>query len=292
MFQLPIICCNGIGDSLLVLSRIPIRILGMLGIRFNLTCESSQHPAKKTLVPFFNEIKYVRYCDRAPSNRERFLFQKMMSLSQRVQHIWPVPHVKGYRIKKANKVAPTSNECRRRVLIQTHLDGHHQGLTAKIWRIENWIYVIRSLHDLECEMAVMEWDASAMTQIKMECPYVTDASQGALAQLCSQMGEFDCVVSVDSSVKYSAAWRRLPQVILVADVRRDYTPDLAGITDNWFAAWWFHGLLNNSEVRVIGLKRNNGQFEFALRTLGDLKPDQLLREIKLQLKLKLGAARK
>jgi len=80
------------------------------------------------------------------------------------------------------------------------LDGHHgeKRLTCKIWAIENWIYVIRSLHDLECEIAVMEWDALAMIQIKMECPYVTDASQDTLAQLCSQMGEFDCVVSVDS----------------------------------------------------------------------------------------------
>jgi hypothetical protein len=288
MFQLPIICCNGIGDSLLILGRIPIRILGRLGIRFNLIYESSQHPAKKTLVPFFNEIKYVRYCERAPSKRERFLFQKMMSLSQRVPHIWPVPYAKGYRVKKANKVAPTSNQRRRRVLIQTHLDGHHgeKRLTCKIWSIENWIYVIRSLHDLKCEIAVMEWDALAMTQIKMECPYVTDASQGALAQLCSQMDEFDCVVSVDSWVKYSAAWSRLPQVILVPDVRRNYAPDLAGITADWFAVWWFYGLLNNSKVRVIGLKTNNRQFEFALRTLGDLEPEQLLREIKLQLKLK------
>src|SRR5437016_13814123 len=107
MFQLPIICCNGIGDSLLVLSRIPIRILGMLGIRFNLIYESSQHPAKKTLVPFFNEIKYVRYCDRAPSNRERLLFQKMMSLSQRVQPIGPVARVKGYPFKNANQCTST-----------------------------------------------------------------------------------------------------------------------------------------------------------------------------------------
>jgi len=57
-------------------------------------------------------------------------------------------------------------------------------------------------------MAVMEWDASAMTQIKMECPCVTDASQGALAQLCSQMGEFDCVVSVEEPLKKAVIYLR------------------------------------------------------------------------------------
>jgi hypothetical protein len=284
MFELPIICCNGIGDSLLVVGRVPIRILGSLGFRFNLFYESSEHSAKKILVPFFRKIKYVRYVERSPSKSERVLFQKMMSLSGRIRTIWAVPHSET-RDKPSVRWAQADGKQTRRVAIQTHLDGHHgwKGATAKIWKIENWIAVIKELHDMECEVAIMEWDAIAMAKIKQECPYIKDVSSGSLWELCGRINGYDCIVSVDSWVKYAVAWNKSPQVILVPDLRKGYTPDFAGISAQWVAKWWFHGLLDKPKVRIIGLEKSSGQFEFTLAKLEDLKPKNLLKEIKLLL---------
>ena len=291
MLELPIICCNGISDSLLVIGRIPIRILGALGVRFCLFYESSEHPAKKLLVPFFKEIRYVRYTECSPSKTQRLIFRKMMALSQRIRIIWKVPHLSPIKHLQPDPLhqppgATKPPERARRVLIQTHLDGHHgwQGATAKIWRIENWVAVIRGLNEADCEVSVMEWDAAAMTVIMRECPFVTDATKGSLWELCSGMAECDCVISVDSWVKYGAAWSKAPQVILVPDLRNGYTSDFGGISPQWVAAWWFHGLLDKPMVRVIGLDKINGQFDYTLRSINDLEPDTLLQETKRLLK--------
>lgn len=283
MIRFPIICCNGIGDSLLILGRVPIQKLAAWGIRFNLFYETPEHAAQKILVPFFNQIRYVRFVERAPSKTEKFIFQKIMSASQRLSRIWPVPFVPRAAERLPRTQPPNSSP---KILLQTHLDGHHgwKGGTAKMWQIEKWISVIAALHGANCDVAVMEWEAPALAQIKNACPYVTDASKGDLRDLCLQMENFDCIVSVDSWVKYAAAWRNKRQVIMLPDLRNGYTPDFAGITADRIANWWFHGLVNNPGIKIIGLKREGEKYEFSLARLDDLKPEQLVQEILLQIK--------
>lgn len=266
---------------MLVLGRVPIERLGAFGVRFNLFYETPGNAAVGILAPFFRRIRRVRVLDRPPTRTEKFVFQKMMSVSQRVARIWPVPFDGMGDDKWARNNPPTGSWTGPRVLLQTHLDGHHgwKGATAKIWQVENWISVIRSLHEADYGVAVMEWDAEALMQIKSKCPYVIDASKGDLCELSAQIGQYDCVVSVDSWVKYAAAWQRRRQVILVPDLRNGYTPDFAKINADWIAAWWFHGLMNDPNVKVIGLEKKGDKFEFTLAKLADLAPQELVQEI-------------
>lgn len=285
MFRLPIICCNGIGDSLLILGRIPIRSLAAFGIRFNVFYVSPGNSAGKILVPFFKEIKYARYVERPPGRFEKILFQKLISFFQRFGRIWPVPYSRPCNPEKSDRNIP-SQGAGKWILIQSHLDGHHgwQGATAKMWKIENWISLIRTLRESNHNIGLMEWDAAAKAQIQTACPYVVDAGKGSLWELCLQMKRFDCVISVDSWVKYAAAWSGSHQVIFVPDLRKGYTPDFANITADWVAKWWFHGLLDNARVHAIGLAKQNGKYEYTLASINDLKPEQVAEVVTVQLK--------
>jgi hypothetical protein len=55
MISLPIICSHGIGDSFLVLGRVPIAILGKLGFRFSIFYTTAEHPARKILEMSFRK---------------------------------------------------------------------------------------------------------------------------------------------------------------------------------------------------------------------------------------------
>jgi len=57
---IPISCSNGIGDSFLVLGRVPIAILGKLGFRFFIFYTTAEHPARKILELFFGDFSKTR----------------------------------------------------------------------------------------------------------------------------------------------------------------------------------------------------------------------------------------
>lgn len=280
MIRLPIICSEGIGDSLLVLGRVPIRSLGHLGIRFNVFYQATNkdHPAKKILKPLIEETRFLRFKDREPSKLEKRLFGKMMSLSQRLKKVHPLPLV---RQKSASGISHEDTNRKKKILIHTHLDGHHgwKGATAKIWKIENWISVIQSLYVSGYQISILEWDKEARDRIFRECPFVSDLSDRGLLGICREMREFVCVVSVDSWVKYVAAWCETPQVILVPDLRNGYVPGFEKIEPRRIASWWFHGLLENPIVHVIGLEKIEGSYQYTLARLDDLQPDVLVGEI-------------
>ena len=280
MIRLPIICSEGIGDSLLVLGRVPIAVLGIIGFRFNVFYQATNkdHPAKKILKPLIEETRFLRFTDREPSTLEKRLFGKMMSLSQRLKKVHPLPLV---RHKSARGVPHDDANRKKRILIHTHLDGHHgwKGATAKIWKIENWISVIQSLHVSGYEISILEWDKEARGRIFHECPFVSDLSDQGLLGICREMHKFICVVSVDSWVKYVAAWGRIPQVILVPDLRNGYVPGFEKIEPRRIASWWFHGLLENPKIRVIGLEKIEGSYQYTLARLDDLQSDVLVGEI-------------
>jgi hypothetical protein len=280
MIRLPIICSEGIGDSLLVLGRVPIAVLGNIGFRFNVFYQATNkdHPAKKILKPLIEETRFLSFTDREPSTLEKRLFGKMMSLSQRFKKVHPLPLV---RHMSTSGISHEDTNCKKRILIHTHLDGHHgwKGATAKIWKIENWISVIQSLHVSGYKISILEWDKEARDRIFRECPFVSDLSDRGLLGICLEMREFVCVISVDSWVKYVAAWSQTPQVILVPDLRNGYVSGFEKISANWIAIWWFHGLLENPIVHVIGLEKIEGSYQYTLARLDDLQPDVLLSEI-------------
>jgi hypothetical protein len=149
MISLPIICSNGIGDSFLVLGRVPIAILGKLGFRFSIFYTTAEHPARKILEPFFRGIRYCEYKGAEPTSLQKWVFSKMMSLSMRTRKIWKPPFDSSAKIKG-------SSDSPKKILLHTHLDGHHgwKGATAKMWPMERWVELCNILHSAGWKIAV------------------------------------------------------------------------------------------------------------------------------------------
>jgi ADP-heptose:LPS heptosyltransferase len=254
--------------------------LGNLGIRFNVFYQASNqdHPAKKILKPLIDETRFVKFIDRDPSQFEKRIFGKMMSLSQRFKKVHALPLLHD---KVGPGVSDVGRYRKKKILIHTHLDGHHgwKGATAKIWRVENWTSVINQLNQGGYDVSILEWDKEARGRIMTECPSVSDLSDRGLLGICREMSQYACVVSVDSWVKYVAAWNQISQVILVPDLRNGYVPGFEKIEPHRIASWWFHGLLETPMNRVIGLEKVNGSYQYTLPRLNDFEPNVLVSEI-------------
>lgn len=263
--RIPLLCSNGIGDSFLILGRVPILTLGKLGLRFSIFYTTKEHPACKILEPFFRAIRYCEYVERDPLVWEKWIFSKMISLSMRTAKIWRPPFAISGEEKRQGK----------RILLHTHLDGHHgwKGATAKMWPIENWIELSRLLHGDGWEISVLEWDEGALAELISKCPYLLDARKKDLLQTVASFPDYDFLFSIDSWSKYVAAWFDIRQLVGVADVRKGYC-GFEDISANQIAKWWLHGLLGNRHVEVLGLEKteNNG-FVYTLDKIANLDVD-------------------
>ena len=283
LLTLPIICVEGIGDSLLAISRVPISFLGWLGFRFQLyyTSGNPDHPTRRILEPFFKSIRYVEYQEgQVPTARQRAVFQRMSSLTQRVSCLW-APPIPAVRPAAVDYLSPG------RVVIQTHLDGHHgwKGATAKIWCIERWIETITALRAAGHEVSIMEWDAESRAALQTACPGLEDVSGGDFLALCRTISRFDLMISIDSWSKYVADWYQVKQVVIVPNLQQGYTEGFASMTADWIASWWFHGLLPNPNVAVIGLTRDAGarEYRYSLSSLDDLTAGEVVTAAKRML---------
>ena len=273
MKRLPIICKNGIGDSFLVLGRVPIAFLGNIGFRFNIFYSSTQHPAQKIIIPFFHEIRYCNFVEREPSASEKWIFTKLMSLSMRSDKIWCPPFGLPPRQK--------SKGSGKRILLHTHLDGHHgwKGASAKMWPIENWVELCRKLHAEEWEVAILEWDEGAIHELQNECPFLKDGRRERLLDMVKSFGEYDFLFSIDSWSKYVAVWAELKQVVALSDLSSGYT-GFETISPKQVARWWFHGVLNHPKVRVLGLEERQGVYSYKYSQISEMSVENAIDAIR------------
>jgi len=272
---LPVICQQGIGDTFLILSRVPIRLLGKFGMRFNVFYTSVSHPALQAIVPFLENISYCTLLSRQPTSRELFLFSKLMSLSLRTNMLWTPPidlHA------KASKNGLNSGQ--KKILLHSHLDGHHgrKGINAKIWPISNWISLCSALHSLNYEVALLEYDAFSYDRIKIACPFVTDGIKASLHETVVSMAEYDLVFSIDSWTKYAAFWHKLPQVVVVPDLSVGFC-GFEHLTADWVAKWWFQGIITDRNSKVIGLSKSENSYIYSLGNINNLTVDVAIDQI-------------
>jgi hypothetical protein len=272
---------NGIGDSFLLLGRVPIKFLGMLGFRFSLFYTSKENPARKILEPFFREIRYCEFTEREPTAREKWLFGKMMSLSMRTTKIWRPP----FRVDFCQNIPKGGPKT---ILLHTHLDGHHgwKGATAKIWPLENWAELCNRLHTKKWEISVLEWDESARAELFSKCPYLIDGRKKDLLETVASFREYDFLFSIDSWSKYVAVWFDMKQLVGAADVRKGY-PGNETTTADRLAKWWFHGIIGHRNAEVIGLeKKEKNSFIYTLDKIADMDLDLVARKISKSYSLK------
>lgn len=263
----------------MLLGRVPVQFLGRFGIRFKIYYDDNgkDHPAKRILIPLFQSINYTQFVDHPPTSFQKRLWDKFVSISQRVDKIYPPPFTNA--IFNINKKKIEGGK--KRILLHTHLDGHHGwlGAVAKIWTVDNWITYIKMLHELEYDISIIEWNISAREEIMQECPYLIDKSALNLKELCFEMQTYDCLVSVDSWSKYAASWAEIPQVIIVPDLRNGYFQGFEDMTPEHIVHWWFSGLANNLLVKIIGLEKTfNGKYKYTLENINNLTPVNLFKE--------------
>jgi hypothetical protein len=273
MIRLPILCCNGIGDSFLVLGRVPIGVLGKFGFRFNIFYTTPEHPARQILEPFFRGIRYCDYIKREPSAREKAIFSKMMSLSMRTDKIWGPPFELSLRQKP---------KCSgKKILLHTHLDGHHgwKGATAKMWPIENWVELCCKLHDEGWEVTILEWDEDAIRELQLECPFLKDGRREGLLDTVKSFEEYDFLFSIDSWSKYVAVWAGFKQVVALSDLRSGYS-GFETISPKQVARWWFHGVLNHPKVMVLGLEERRSVYSYTYSQISEMRVEHAIDAIR------------
>ena len=270
MWRFPIICSGGIGDSLLKLARVPVAPWGRCGVRFNIFYDGKEHPAWQVLRDFFPAIKYCNLLSRPPKAAEyrmRNVFERIHENCQTL-HAPPLP---------SNHSRLTLEKESRGILVQTHLDGHHghAHLTAKVWSIDRWCDFFWRFQERGWGVDLLEWNDAAVDTIRERCPFIRDARKFTLLETIQSIREARCLVSVDSWTKYVAAWWKIPQVVIVPDLRNGYTPSFSGIPAPVVASRWFRGLTDSPTTHIIGLEKINGNYSYTLNSISELEVAQL-----------------
>jgi len=262
VFRFPITCSGGIGDTLLALASVPIAAWGRCGVRFNIFHEQRDHPAWNIVRGFADSLQYCRVLDRSPTLTECRMRNAWQRMTRHWQSLYapPIPAAKGREVKVSGE---------RRILLQSHLDGHHghTAVLAKKWPVDRWCDLCDALHRSGWTVELLEWDVESFTAISRSCPFVADARRPSLLETIQNMRGLDCVVSVDSWTKYVAGWWCIPQVVIVPDLRRRYTPLFETLTADEVARGWFRGLLFSPATRLIGLEKKKEVFEYTLPSI-------------------------
>ena len=154
--------------------------------------------------------------------------------------------------------------------VQTHLNGMH----TKRWALEKWARFLELLlaHPLRCRVLLLDSDP-AVAQLCTDAR-VTHTAGLNLWQSIAMFDRFDLVVSIDSWSKYVAAWRRLPQVVVVPDQRAEYP----GLGAEKLARDEFSGIWRERQNRIIGLEGPRRAPRLTLPSLADLSPGRLFAE--------------
>lgn len=270
MIRFPIICSGGIGDTFVRLTEVPIAAWGTLGMRFHIFYEGREHPAWKIMQELLQSLRYCRFADRAPTLAEYRVRNVWKRMARRSNSLYAPP-------LPAGKERKSNLSGKRRILLQSHLDGHHghTNLSAKKWPVERWCALADLFERDGWAVELLEYDATAFTAISKACPFVRDARRSSLLETIQNMRHVQCVVSVDSWTKYVAGWWKIPQVVIVPDLRKGYTPAFERMTADKLAHTWFRGLTNSSKTSLIGLEKRNGVYEYTLPSMDVLTVDEL-----------------
>jgi len=269
--KIPIILGGGIGDCLIGLSRVPIKILSSLGFRISIYYNSPNNPAAPKILPLLQKIQGCSLESREPSNYEvrcaKILYHRLFS---KLPFIFR-PQINGLEIPKPNR------KCEK-IIIQTHMDGHHGAnhLTAKIGSVQMWAHYINLLKSHgDYQVNILEWTQDSAAKLMASCSGVRNLASDSVLDNFQKILEADLVVSVDSWSKYVARWGDKKQVIIVPDLRQNYVPSFKNYTADEVARGWFFGLTNNKSINLVGLEKKNNSFEYTLPSVSSLNPECL-----------------
>jgi len=138
--------------------------------------------------------------------------------------------------------------------IQTHLSG----LPSKRIPVAVWTRVFRRLLEEHPAASILLLEPDAAGLALCIDARVHPCGHLSVAQACDLIAGMDLLVSVDSWSKVAAAWKCVPQIILVPDQTVDY-PELTAE-----AVWRhsFRGLTGRAEIQIEGLRAEGGRIRY------------------------------
>jgi hypothetical protein len=276
MISLPIVCSGGIGDVLQVIGCYPLKVLVRLGVKPKFFYLTPEHPAKPIVYKFVNEIKNLTIKDK-PTRNELYLSKKLYSLFARSKTIHAPPFV------KRNPNSKAQNDLNFKILLHTHLDGHHgwKGASAKLWNVESWVELAEKVSARTKKLGILEWDDDCREQLLRRIPNAVDARGTDLMETIFNISTYSSMVSIDSWTKYVAAWFSIKQTIIVPDLRTGYC-GFESYSADQVARLWFRGLTDSKNVKLIGLEKIGKTYEYTLPSLQHIDIERLANLVNLR----------
>lgn len=151
---------------------------------------------------------------------------------------------------------------------------HLSGMKTKRWGAENWRGYLEALLRRYPKAQITLFDGDPAVRALCFDPRISATCSLSLAQSVTLVERLDACISIDSWLKYAAAWNQIPQVIVVPDQRAEY-PHLTG---DQLARCEHAGILGVAPNRLIGLEQRGSHADLTLAQISDLTPEQLLEE--------------
>lgn len=282
MPRLPLKLAGGIGDCLLDISRVPIKAMGALGVGVEFYYTQPNHPASEVVKDFLPFILRGRVSsDPLPKNLNWHRLANYLGSVSKKSPLFFAPPIKEIESKKSLHKSI-------RILIQTHMDGHHnlKCFPAKVWSITKWVEYIHLISKIpNVEVKILEWDSEAVSEFGDALPNVPIIGPKKLHASIQEIANSDIVVSIDSWTKYVAQWFNKKQIIVLPDLRNNYTPYFSTVTADEVIRRWFFGISGRKNVKIIGAEKRGGVFQYTLDKISNLQPNYLYEETRDCLKL-------
>ncbi len=153
--------------------------------------------------------------------------------------------------------------------IQTHL----LGLPSKKWPLPQWRSFLEHLRKARPQAELHLIDPCPEVEALRFDEQIFTHQDLTLPQSIHLVRQMDYVISIDSWVKYVAAWDRIPQCVIIPDQRKDYPQlEAASLLRHEFAT-----LAMRKEVLLIGLDKPRKQL--TLPPMSQIRSDQIVDRI-------------
>jgi ADP-heptose:LPS heptosyltransferase len=175
-------------------------------------------------------------------------------------------HDPGFRWAASDTVSST----RRTIVVQTHLEG----LPSKVWSVSHWERVVAFLQRERpgADIRILDPSGAALAATGAQIENSLTFPQAVhLVENCCFL------LSVDSWSKYVAAWKRIPQLVLVPDQTADY-PQLTA-SSVWRHS--FRGVRTAAGFSALGLAPLPcGKAEYTFGPMARLTPEAVMEALR------------
>ncbi|MDX2079419.1 MAG: hypothetical protein SFU53_01410 [Terrimicrobiaceae bacterium] len=184
-------------------------------------------------------------------------------LRRAIEYFHPRLFDPGFRWRTSDEIAETK---KRRFIVQTHL----QGLPSKQWDRRLWIELLQATAEIFPDHDVEVLDPAG--DVFRSAGFVVH-DRLTLPQAIRLVESADRLLSIDSWSKYVAAWRGIPQLVIVPDQRSDY-PQLTA------QAVWKYSFRGVRDAQLVGITTDRKP-QYTIGSMKRFQPSDILSALRL-----------